>query len=559
MKNCVLINCDDKYVPKAIVALKQFTSKNPTYQMEILGTSFNSISKKICEIYNVHINEVNLANDFINLDKRPYGKQYPIECFYHFYAYKILCDYDFIVLIEPDIYTNKVLDIDLSLIEYIGGSYSPTNKISVFGAIANDYQKIKNVYNWADMNQYRILGGVKIYNVKNLSKIKFYEKIVEYYKKSWSISAPRCGDDSLMCMYQMLHKNHIKLLGPEFHVLGSQASTQLSEEYINKIYFIHFEGSTDKYWNFKNTKNNTVRYFFDKTISYIYNNFSIDFIREHIPSIYRDINKTHIAFYYYNGENNFGDLITPYFLNKFCNKADYGFNFANDSETKIISCGSIMRLCNKNTIVYGSGIRDIDQKIEGGIIKIVRGPLTRKRLLEIGCYCPPTYGDPGLLLPTYYNPIIKKRYALGIVPHHIHYVKIRELYVKRPNTLIINLLNTNIESVINDMLSCEKIISSSLHGLIISDAYNIPNKWIQFDDKITGDNTKFYDYFQSVNRIDTSFIDCLNFKKIPENVFDIIEKVSITVNIDELKENMFFDKSGIKNYTKYLVEEIKNR
>ena len=52
-----------------------------------------------------------------------------------------------------------------------------------------------------------------------------------------------------------------------------------------------------------------------------------------------------------------------------------------------------------------------------------------------------------------------------------------------------------------------KIVSSSLHGLIVSDAYKIPNVWIQFYNNIRGDNTKFYDYFKSVNRKDTSFIN----------------------------------------------------
>ena len=51
--------------------------------------------------------------------------------------------------------------------------------------------------------------------------------------------------------------------------------------------------------------------------------------------------------------NNFGDLITPYFLKKFCDKKDYRFNFDNSNKPKVLSCGSIMRLCNENTIVYG--------------------------------------------------------------------------------------------------------------------------------------------------------------------------------------------------------------
>jgi hypothetical protein len=216
-----------------------------------------------------------------------------------------------------------------------------------------------------------------------------------------------------------------------------------------------------------------------------------------------------------------------------------------------------MRLCNKNTIVYGSGIRDINQDIKGGIIKIVRGPLTRNRLMQINCYCPHIYGDPGLLLPIYYNPVIEKKYKLGIIPHHIHYIKVNEIYKNDNNILVINVINENIELTINDLLKCEKIISSSLHGLIVGDAYNIPNKWVKFNNLIKGDDTKFYDYFKSVNRTDIDFIDCNNYKKIPDNILELIKNVNISININKLKDKMFFDEKGIKNYTKYLFAQNK--
>lgn len=113
----------------------------------------------------------------------------------------------------------------------------------------------------------------------------------------------------------------------------------------------------------------------------------------------------------------------------------------------------------------------------------------------------------------------------------------------------------NFEVVINDILSCEKTISSSLHGLIVSDAYSIPNKWIQFNNEINGDDTKFFDYFESVSRKDRTPIDCMNYKKIPENTFNLIESVSINFDIDFLEKKFFIDKNGIRNYTKYLYQK----
>ena len=148
--------------------------------------------------------------------------------------------------------------------------------------------------------------------------------------------------------------------------------------------------------------------------------------------------------------------------------------------------------------------------------------------------------------------MIEKKYKLGIIPHFIHYTQVNEMYKNDDNILVINIINKDIELIINDMLRCEKIISSSLHGLIVSDAYNIPNKWIKFNNLIKGDDTKFYDYFKSVNRNDIEFIDCNNYKRIPDNVIDLINNVNISIDLNKLKDKMFFDKKGIKNYTKYL-------
>ena len=56
------------------------------------------------------------------------------------------------------------------------------------------------------------------------------------------------------------------------------------------------------------------------------------------------------------------------------------------------------------------------------------------------------------------------------------------------------------------MLEVENVISSSLHGLIIADAYGIPNARVNISNKLIGGDFKFKDYCMSVGReIDLGF------------------------------------------------------
>lgn len=60
-----------------------------------------------------------------------------------------------------------------------------------------------------------------------------------------------------------------------------------------------------------------------------------------------------------------------------------------------------------------------------------------------------------------------------------------------------NLKTKDIEFVVDEIISCEYILSTSLHGVIVAQAYDIPTLWIKHND-INTDGIKFYDYFDSV-------------------------------------------------------------
>lgn len=168
--------------------------------------------------------------------------------------------------------------------------------------------------------------------------------------------------------------------------------------------------------------------------------------------------------------------------------------------------GSMLHDCNSQTIVWGSGFLSNDDKFKlkekPKKVLAVRGKLSRQFLLEQGVECPAVYGDPALLLPLFYKPQKKKRYKLGVVAHIYDESNPLVQGLKGNNDVIIISLQSydNWLHVIDKISECELILSSSLHGIIVSDAYGIPNAWVEFSDKVIGNGFKFRDYFSSVSK-----------------------------------------------------------
>jgi len=166
-------------------------------------------------------------------------------------------------------------------------------------------------------------------------------------------------------------------------------------------------------------------------------------------------------------------------------------------ESNLLTVGSIARLASSKSTIVGSGVIRKNDQLKSDCKWIsVRGPLTRKRVLECGGKCSKIFGDPALLLPLIIKEE-KKKYNVGIIPHYSDYSIIQRKY--QDKYFVINVLNKNPLNVVKQITQCKRIISSSLHGIIISHAYGIPaSRFIQ--NKLHGDGVKFDDYFLSINR-----------------------------------------------------------
>lgn len=193
---------------------------------------------------------------------------------------------------------------------------------------------------------------------------------------------------------------------------------------------------------------------------------------------------------------NFGDILTPYILDKLFNIEAVYTQIPAQSPV-LISIGSVIsRATSKNVTIWGSGAMKItDQPNPAANYLAVRGPRTRDIIIKNGGECPEIYGDPALLLPKVYDNPQDKKYKIGFVPHYVDYQDLKNWY---PHEKVINLLDDNIERVIDQMRQCDRIVSSSLHGIIVATAYGIPATWVKLSNRLYGDSTKFYDFFDSV-------------------------------------------------------------
>lgn len=198
------------------------------------------------------------------------------------------------------------------------------------------------------------------------------------------------------------------------------------------------------------------------------------------------------VFYWGDVPQNFGDVLTRNILEYF------GVDFKHTNEHKkanMFATGSIARLAGPGDTIIGSGmIRKGEKANPQAIWKSVRGPLTRANVIRCGGECPEIYGDPALLLPLFCQPS-EKKHKIGIVPHYQDYNKIKSSYGEKYH--VINLVNKNPLEPAKEISSCEKIISSSLHGIISAHAYGIPAARVKFS-KLHGDGSKFDDYCASV-------------------------------------------------------------
>jgi pyruvyltransferase len=200
--------------------------------------------------------------------------------------------------------------------------------------------------------------------------------------------------------------------------------------------------------------------------------------------------------YWYVGHPNLGDALAPVLLEHYLRRP-VGW-VAKASQGKILSTGSLAALVSENDLVLGSGLIE-DRRVSlprGALVLSVRGPMTRDRLGP--AQVPEVYGDPALLIPRVTGLRAVPGESIGVIPHFIDNPAVASASL--PAGAVIIDVQEPWRRVVDAIRHCRAVVSSSLHGIVVAEAFHIPAVWVSLGDKILGGNFKFNDYYLGTGR-----------------------------------------------------------
>ncbi len=259
-----------------------------------------------------------------------------------------------------------------------------------------------------------------------------------------------------------------------------------------------------------------------------------------------------IPLYWWHGHSNLGDELSPYLVEKITKVKVRYISQREYSSVKLVAIGSLLSddLLHHSFTVWGTGTltkgsfghRNIpcksvkwfplNKKLKSLFfhykqpdIRAVRGPITRNLLIKNGYACPNIFGDPAILLPDYYQSSYVKKHQIGLILHQSHSnisINLCECNDKDICLISINRQSfKDIEQFIDEVCSCQRIFSTSLHGIIVAQAYGIPAQWIRINNKPIhkDEEMKFEDYFlgayqESQKPLEFSELNSESIKKI---------------------------------------------
>jgi pyruvyltransferase len=199
---------------------------------------------------------------------------------------------------------------------------------------------------------------------------------------------------------------------------------------------------------------------------------------------------------------NFGDYLSVKIVERILNQPVRIYRKRKVDEKKFLALGSILYFARDNDVVWGSGVNGKRLKKEEYAfskldVRAVRGPLTRQFLMEnFQIECPEIYGDPALLFPLLYPEFQRAASPSRDYSIVLHYLDEKLFATSSDPHLIRSTEPWDI--IIKKILDSKFIISTSLHGLILAEAYGIPARMLRLTQ--AEPLFKYQDYYLGTNR-----------------------------------------------------------
>lgn len=168
----------------------------------------------------------------------------------------------------------------------------------------------------------------------------------------------------------------------------------------------------------------------------------------------------------------------------------------------LLGIGAILHWATGKSHVWGTGMTAPDLG-SGGLraerVWALRGKLTHANLArQLGGLRDVPLGDPGYLVGRCVAALMPARapiHRLGIVPHFRDRNHPAIVHLRRQDGVVVLEGWEPDPTFFEQMMACEAIASSSLHGLIFAEAVGIPNTWVDFASEGATSTFKYHDWF----------------------------------------------------------------
>jgi pyruvyltransferase len=204
-----------------------------------------------------------------------------------------------------------------------------------------------------------------------------------------------------------------------------------------------------------------------------------------------------------DGRVNFGDHLSEIVTRQLLALQGLSLDQEVSKSARLLAIGSILQYSANDDHIWGTGwngkVPEIMFKSKRLNLHAVRGPLTREFLRSRGFTVPKVYGDPALLMPH----LFKGRFTPNPCRDYVFVPNLHDLSILPPKTpnVISPLQGWN--RVIEQILEAKLVLASSLHGLVIAEAYGIPARYVRLSQ--TEDLFKYKDYYFGSGRLESEF------------------------------------------------------